>query len=175
MKNPQGAYRLLLPALVISFILISVAEVWLLTLVGGWIGLGWTLLILVAEAFLGAWLLRREGRKSWSALAKAYEAGRTPTGHLADAALVLAGGIMLILPGFFTDIIGLVFLLPFTRPLARKALGWVVARQMSRAGLDLGSALPKNAPGVVPGEVVEDRAPKSPTQADRDVISGEIE
>jgi UPF0716 protein FxsA len=174
-KNPQGAYRLLLPALAVAFILISVAEVWLLTLVGSWIGVGWTLLILVAEAFVGAWLLRREGRKSWSALARAYEDGRTPTGHLADAALVLAGGIMLILPGFFTDIIGLIFLLPFTRPLARKGLGWLVAWQVSRAGLNLGSAQTKYAPGVVPGEVVDEPKSSRPSPADPDVISGEIE
>jgi UPF0716 protein FxsA len=173
LKNPQGAYRLLLPALIIIFILVSVAEVWLLTIVGGWIGVPWTLVILIAEALVGAWLLRSEGRKSWTALWTAYEAGRTPTGHLADAALVLAGGIMLILPGFFTDVIGLIFLLPFTRPLARKALGWVVARAVARSGIDVSGLRARRDPGVVPGEVVDDSATKD--QPGPDVISGEIE
>lgn len=175
MNSPRGAYRLLLPALVVSFIVVSVAEVWLLTIVGGWIGVPWTLLILIVEALVGAWLLRREGRKSWDALVAAYQAGRTPTGHLADAALVLAGGIMLILPGFFTDFIGLIFLLPLTRPLARRALGWLVARSVARSGLSLSHLQAKNVSGVVPGEVVEN-APQPPKpQPSPEVISGEIE
>lgn len=173
MKGAPGAYRLLLPILVVGFIVISIAEVWLLTVVGGWIGIPWTLAILVAEALVGSWLLRSEGRKSWTALVSAYEAGRVPTGQLADAALVLAGGIMLILPGFFTDIIGLFFLLPFTRPLARKAVGWLVARSVARAGIDVRGFSTRQGPGVVPGEVVD-----PPTRKDdpgSQVISGEIE
>lgn len=159
-----------MPILVIGFILVSVAEVWLLTLVGGLIGVPWTLTILVAEALVGAWLLRREGRKSWRALTDAYQAGRMPTGHLADAALVLTGGLMLILPGFLTDVIGLFLLLPATRPLARKAVGWCVARSAAWAGLDVSSI--RN--GVIPGEVVEPtERPTDPT--DPDVISGEVE
>lgn len=172
MRNPQGAYRLILPAMVIAFIVISIAEVWLLTIVGGWIGVPWTLAILVAEALIGSWLLRSEGRKSWSALVQAYEAGRVPTGQLADAALVLVGGIMLILPGFFTDVIGLVFLLPFTRPLARKAVGWVVARSVARTGIDVRRFSARSGPGVVPGEVVE---PTNKPDSGSEPISGEIE
>ncbi len=166
---------MLLPALVVSFIVVSVAEVWLLTIVGGWIGVPWTLVILIGEALVGSWLLRREGRKSWDALVAAYQAGRTPTGHLADAALVLAGGIMLILPGFFTDVIGLVFLLPLTRPLARRALGLLVARSVARSGLNADGLRAKNTTSVVRGEVVEE-APQPPgPSSSPEVISGEIE
>lgn len=176
MNGPKGFYRLLLPALVAAFIIISVAEVWLLTTVGSVIGVLPTLLILIAEALVGAWLLRREGRKSWQALVTAYEAGRVPTGQLADAALVLAGGIMIILPGFFTDVIGLVFLLPFTRRLARKALGWLVGRSISYSEMNPPTFQSKSGPGVVPGEVVEDNGPtKGPKPDQTDVISGEIE
>lgn len=173
--SPQAFYRLLLPALVVGFIAVSVAEVWLLTVVGSWIGVGWTLAILIAEAFVGAWLLRSEGRKTWTALVSAYAAGRMPTGHLADAALVLVGGIMLILPGFFTDVIGLVFLLPFTRPLARKGLGWLVARGVSRSGVNISGLGAQFAPGVVPGEVVDNPPRPEEKKQDPDVISGEIE
>lgn len=171
MKNPSGAYRLILPALVIAFIAISVAEVWLLTVVGSWIGIPWTLAVLIAEALIGSWLLRREGRKSWQALVAAYEAGKMPTGHLADAALVLAGGIMLILPGFFTDVIGLIFLLPVTRPLARRALGWLVARSLAWAGVN--PRQPRD-PRVVTGEVVPPSNERS-AQPSGEVITGEIE
>jgi UPF0716 protein FxsA len=166
--------RWLLPVLVAGFIVVSIAEVWLLTVVGGAIGLLPTLLILLAEAVVGAFLLRREGRKSWAALVTAYQEGRVPTGQLADAALVLVGGIMLILPGFFTDIVGLAFLLPPSRPLVRKALGWMVATQASKSGLSLNAVRARYAPGTVPGSVVADD-PKPSPGPDPTVISGEIE
>lgn len=164
-ESRSNPYRMLLLVFVLVFILISVAEVWLLTVVGTAIGVGWILAILLVEAVVGALLLRHEGSKSWRALVAAYEAGRVPTGQLADAALVLAGGIMLILPGFFTDIVGLIFLLPFTRPYARKTVGWMVAHSALRDA-PRGSTFPSTPrrhpsdPRVVPGEVVDQ--PKSP-------------
>ena len=80
---------------------------------------------------------------------------------------------MLILPGFFTDIIGLVCLLPFTRPLARRLIGLLLARQVARSGLDLGVMKARFAPGtVIEGETV-DTPPE--TQQDPKVIKGEIE
>ncbi len=172
--NAPMRRRLLLPLLVVGFILISVAEVWLLTAVGARIGVPWTLAILAAEALLGAWLMRREGRKAWAALSGAYTTGKMPTGQLADAALVLVGGIMLILPGFFTDIIGLVCLLPFTRPLARRLIGIVLARQVAKTGLDVGVMRARFAPDtVIEGETVE--TPPTEPQQDPKVIRGEIE
>jgi UPF0716 protein FxsA len=169
--------RWLMPLLVAVFILVSVAEVWLLTAVGERIGVLPTLAILVAEAALGAWLMRREGSKAWRALTGAYESGRMPTGQLADAALVLVGGIMLILPGFFTDVLGLICLLPWTRPFARRLIGWVIARHAARTGLDLGILRSSFGAGtVIPGETVDDipgGTPKPP--ADPQVVQGEIE
>ena len=166
--------RLLLPLLVLGFILVSVAEVWLLTAVGSRIGVPWTLAILVVEALVGAWLMRREGRKAWAALSDAYATGKMPTGQLADAALVLVGGIMLILPGFFTDVIGLICLLPFTRPLARRLIGLILARQVARQGLDVGVMRARFAPNtVIKGETV-DTSPTEPEQ-DQQVIRGELE
>ena len=174
MTAPRPLSRWLLPALVAVFILVSIAEVWLLTLVGRAIGVVPTLVILILEAVIGAVLLRQEGRKSWSALVTAYQQGRMPTGELADAALVLVGGIMLILPGFLTDIVGLAFLLPPTRPLVRKGIGWLVATQASRSGLNISAMKARHAPGTIPGSVVED-TPEQKPQPDPTVVRGEIE
>lgn len=177
MTPPRRARRWLLPLLVAGFVLVSVAEVWLLTTVGTRIGVLPTLAILLAEAVLGTWLMLREGSKAWRALVDAYETGRMPSGQLADAALVLVGGLMLILPGFVTDLVGLVCLLPWTRPLARRLIGFVVARHAARQGLDLGVMRARFSPDtVVRGEAVEqpDAAPGTGTQEPR-VISGEIE
>ena len=84
-----------------------------------------------------------------------------PGGHLADAALVLVGGILLMLPGFFTDVVGVLFLLPATRPAVRKFLSFVLAKQAGR----LGARVPKGDAGVtvIRGETVED----SPTDSVR--------
>jgi Protein affecting phage T7 exclusion by the F plasmid len=151
------AKRWVLPVLVLGFIAISILEVWLLTLVGTRIGIGWTVAILIAEAVLGSWLLVREGRKAWSALWDALSLGRMPSGQLADAALVLVGGMFLILPGFFTDIIGLVFLIPFSRPYARRVLGFMIARQTGASSSATGPGYTGGT--VIPGETVDDPQP----------------
>ncbi len=171
MTTEKPTRRWLLLALVVGCILISVAEVWLLTVVGRAIGLVPTVILLLVEAIAGAILTRHEGRKSWSALVAAYRAGRMPTGQLADAALVLVGGIMLILPGFLTDIAGLMFLLPPTRRLVRTALGWAVATQVAKSGFRSTQANP--SPGTVPGTVVNDQ-PEPPRRGPI-VLHGEIE
>lgn len=166
--------RLLLPLLVVGFILVSVLEVWLLTAVAARITVIATIAILLAVALLGAWLMRREGGKAWKALVDAYSTGRMPSGQLADAALVLVGGILLILPGFLTDIVGLACLLPVTRPYTRRVLGSLVARQAAKSGLDVGALQARFGRGtVIRGETVDD-PDAGPGQQPR-VIRGEVE
>ncbi|MGB4271628.1 MAG: FxsA family protein [Propionicimonas sp.] len=171
--QPRGR-SLVTVALVVAFIVVPIAEVWLLTTVGRAIGIWPTLGILVAEAILGAWLMRREGARAWEALQAAVAAGRMPTGHLADAALVLVGGILLMLPGFFTDILGVFCLLPLTRPLVRRFLGFVVAKQAAKSGIDVSLIRARTQPDtIIRGETVPDPVPSTP---DGDVIiRGELE
>lgn len=175
MTGPAPARRrLLLPLLVVAFIAVSVLEVWLLTAVAARITVWATVAILIVEALVGAWLMRREGSKAWKALVDAYSTGRMPSGQLADAALVLVGGMMLILPGFFTDLIGLACLLPVTRPYTRRVLGSLMARHAARSGLDLGLLRARLQPDtVIRGETVED--PRSTREPPPRVIRGEVE
>ncbi|HQE32510.1 MAG TPA: FxsA family protein, partial [Propionibacteriaceae bacterium] len=119
---------------------------------------------------------KREGIRAWKALSQAFESGKLPAGELTDAALVLVGGILLMLPGFLSDVMGLFFLLPFTRPLARRLVAAVVGRTAARRGLDLGVLRAKAQPdSVIKGETVE--APSRPTSTPSDpvVLKGEIE
>jgi UPF0716 protein FxsA len=77
-----------------------------------------------------------------------------PTGHLADAALVLVGGVLLMVPGFFTDVVGILFLLPATRPAVRKFLGYVLAKQAGKLGVRVPRTVPDGT--VIRGETVDD-------------------
>lgn len=144
-----------LALLLVLLVAVPVAEIYLLLQVGHRIGAPLTVLLLVVEAVVGAWLVRREGRRAWRALDGAFRGGRVPTGELADAGLVLAGGVLLVLPGLLTDVIGLFFLIPFTRPLARRLVGFFVARRLSRSGLRAGGSGMAGGT-VVEGEVVPD-------------------
>jgi UPF0716 protein FxsA len=164
----------LTPLLVVALVAVPIFEVWLLIQVGQWIG-GWqTLLILVAEAILGAWLMRREGGRAWKELNTALASGKMPSTELADAALVLVGGLLLMLPGFATDLVGFFFLLPFTRPLARRLLAFFVARRLLRLGVP--PMTPNRSGVVIEGETVEPQENRPGAQpSDPLVISGEID
>ncbi len=160
------------PVLLVLLVAIPIFEVWLLIQVGQHIGGLWLLLILVGEAALGGWLMRHEGARAWKALNEAFGTGHMPTGELADAALILIGGVLLMLPGFATDVIGFVFLLPFTRPAARRALAFFVARRIQRMGLPVATT---GRGDVIEGETVDDPVPPGPRPTDRRIITGEVE
>jgi UPF0716 protein FxsA len=84
------------------------------------IGAGATIALLVASSLLGTWLLKHEGRAVWRRFAASVGEGRVPSRELVDGVLVIFGGALLIMPGFVTDAIGLVLLLPPTRPVGRR-------------------------------------------------------
>jgi UPF0716 protein FxsA len=111
-----------LPVAVVAFIVVPVVEIFVLIRVGTWIGLWPTVALLLLDGFAGAWLFRREGRRTWVAFTTALREGRFPGREVADGALVIVGGTLLLTPGFVTDVVGAFFLLPPTRRLARRML-----------------------------------------------------
>jgi UPF0716 protein FxsA len=162
--------------LVVLFLVVPVVEIYVIVQVGQEIGALPTIALLIVESLIGAWLVRREGRRAWEALRTALTTGRLPGGELADAALVLVGGTLLLTPGFVSDIAGFLLILPLTRPLARKALGLFLGRRIAvMAAGRMGSGPPgwrppgggPSGPGpgpsrrstgpVVMGEVVDDQ------------------
>jgi UPF0716 protein FxsA len=162
--------------LLVLMVALPFGEVFLLVRVGQLIGVWWTLAILLGEAVLGAWLVRRAGSRAWTALNGALASGKMPAGELTDTAFILVGGVFLVLPGFLTDAVGLLFLLPVTRPLARKVLAWLVARRVSRLGLS--TAYVRRDATIIEGETVPDAqkhgGPGSSSSGPV-IISGEIE
>jgi UPF0716 protein FxsA len=161
--------------LVVAFLVVPIVEIYVIVQVGQQIGALPTVLLLIFESALGAWIVRHEGSRAWRALRTAATAGQLPSRELADAALVLVGGTLLLTPGFVTDVVGFFFVLPPTRPLARRLLIGFFGRRAAVAVTRFGPAGPGGGPAygrprgpgrVVPGEVVRDepagRSPEDP-------------
>jgi UPF0716 protein FxsA len=92
-----------------------VAELIVIVKVAEAIGVLLTLVLLFAGWPIGMWAIRSEGRAVWRRMAEAVQAGRAPTREVLDGALVLVGGTLLMIPGFITDVIGILLLLPPVR------------------------------------------------------------
>src|SRR3954469_25166205 len=125
--------------LVLLFIVVPIAELALLIQVGQLIGVWWTVLLLVVDALLGSWLLRTQSRAAWRRFSEALAGGRIPHREVVDGVLVIFGGVLLLTPGFITDIFGMLFLFPPTRVLLRGLL-------VRRGALKLMGSMPMTAP-----------------------------
>lgn len=107
--------------LLVAFLVAGVLEVSVLVLVGQLIGSAATIGLLLLNVVVGIWLLRREGRKTVREATEAARLRRPPERGLGDGVLIAAGGILIILPGFISDLAGVLCLLPLTRsPLRRR-------------------------------------------------------
>lgn len=99
----------------VVFLIIPIIEVYLLIEVGGLIGAGWTILLIVITAIIGVNLLRQQGISTLMRANKAMSQGQVPAMEMMEGLFLAVGGALLITPGFFTDAIGFICLLPFTR------------------------------------------------------------
>ena len=97
------------------FLVIPIIEVYLLIEVGGIIGAGWTILLIVLTAIIGVNLLRQQGVSTLMRANQAMSQGQIPAMEMMEGIFLAVGGALLITPGFFTDAIGFICLLPFTR------------------------------------------------------------
>lgn len=132
-RGPRsGSRRPLRPTRVAALVVVVllILEVLAIRFVALQIGGGLTFLLLVATSVLGGWVVTREGRRRWQALGDAVRAGRPPQREVADGVLVLIGGLLLLLPGFVSDVLGILLVLPATRALARRLLVPVLGRHL---------------------------------------------
>src|SRR3954447_23474972 len=130
-------------ALIALFIVLPLAELYLIYTVGDAIGVIPTLLLLAADSVIGSLLLRSQGRVAWRRLNEALAEGRMPHREVQDGVLVIFGGAFLITPGFITDIFGLLMLLPPTRPLVRRLVMRRLRRRMEVRVTRTGPAPPQ--------------------------------
>ena len=117
-----GTLRGVLAFVALAFIVVPLVEIYVIVLVGRAIGALDTIGLLLAFSLVGAWLAKHEGFWVMTRMREQLDAGRMPTNELIDGGLVLAGGILLLAPGFVTDGVGLLFLFPPSRALARVLL-----------------------------------------------------
>jgi UPF0716 protein FxsA len=149
--------RLVQGALFVVFVVVPLVEIYVIVQVGQVIGAAWTIALLFLSGFVGAWLIRHEGARAWRAMREALESGRMPATEIADGALILVGGTLMVAPGFITDGLGILLVLPITRPVFRRLLAAVVARRLVVSAMDVRRPGPGPGEGpVVRGEVVDD-------------------
>ena len=152
--------------LVVALVVVPLVEIYLLVQVGQVLGALPTIALLLALSLLGGYLLRREGARTWRAFRTTLQSGRVPAREVADGALVIFGGALLLTPGFATDALGLVCVLPPSRAVLRRGLTGVVAKRLGVAGVvgglaadRAGQRAARRRPTVVDGAVVDERPP----------------
>jgi UPF0716 protein FxsA len=124
----------MVPILVLAFIVVPLAELAVIIAVGNVLGLLPTLLLLLGISLAGAWLAKREGLAAWRRFQLAVAEGRVPTVEVADGAMVLLAGALLLTPGFLTDVAGVLLLLPPTRASLRRLVPRLATRRWRRRG-----------------------------------------
>jgi UPF0716 protein FxsA len=155
--------------------LTALAELAVFLLVTAWIGLGWTILATLATGALGWVLLTRQGTRALTDLRERARSRQAAGRELGDAGLVALGGLLMVVPGFLTDLVGLLLLLPFTRRPARALLARMAlsrlpdslrgpVRVRSDRTAPVGGATRMTPPLVIEGEIVRDVGP-GPTRS----------
>ena len=165
----------MLPLLVGLLVVVPLVEIYVLIQVGQLLGPLPTVALLLAMSLIGSLLLKREGSRTWRAFQGALQSHRMPAKEVADGALVIFGGALLLTPGFVTDAVGLLCVLPGSRAVVRRLLLGLVAKRFGLAGVAgafaadrYGAGRPPSARrpgsvrdgGVIEGEVVDGDDPR---------------
>lgn len=124
--------------LFVLFIVVPIVELAIIIQVGQVVGVGWTLFALIGISVAGAALVKREGLRAWQRFREALAEPRIPATEVVDGALVLLAGALMLTPGFLTDALGLVLVVPLTRAFVNRGVrgrvrgsfgfGWVSPR-----------------------------------------------
>ena len=115
--------------LAVVFVVVPIVELAVILQVGQTIGALETVALLIAVSVVGGWLVKREGMGVFRRISAAVQAGRVPGRELADAALIILAGALLITPGFLSDVLGIALLLPPVRAVVRPVLLGALTRR----------------------------------------------
>ena len=157
------------------FVIVPIVELMLLIRIGQWVGLGPTLLLVLATGAAGAALARREGIRTLAAIQTELAQGRMPGSSLLDGAAILLGGAFLLTPGILTDLVGFSLLLPPTRALIRSRVRKSLEKSMRDGTMNvrvvgfgpggfggMGGGFGAGAPGFGDSGPVDDGEPAAP-------------
>jgi UPF0716 protein FxsA len=136
--------------LIVLFIVVPIAELYVIIQVGEAIGLWPTLALLLADALLGSLLLKHQGRGAWRRFNEALAQRRFPGKEVVDGLLIVVGGTLLLAPGFITDIFGLILLIPPTRAIVRGVLKRFTIGRFTVVGMGIPGTGPTRGPGGGP-------------------------
>lgn len=120
--------------LFLVFLIVPVIEIYLLIKVGSQIGGAATVALLLLISLIGAYLMRSQGGRVLARIQEELSQGRLPAAQLLDGALIFIGGVLLTTPGFFTDFIGIFFLVPAPRRVIKMWLGLWLQSRISKGG-----------------------------------------
>lgn len=137
----------------IALLTVPVLEIFLLVQAGGIIGVIPTVLLVIGTGVWGAYLFHTQGLSTWLRLQNAMARGELPTMELVEGPLVLLGGILLLTPGFLTDIVGLVCLMPQSR----RRLALYLLEQGWLKGAIAGWRPPEPPGSIIEGEYRQER------------------
>jgi len=144
--------------LVLLFVVLPLVDLFFLLQIGSWFGMPATVALTVLTGVVGAWLVRREGRRVWLAWRKALDGMTVPEHGLVEAALVVLGGVLLVTPGVMTDLVGIVLILPWSRRAIARHVRTAIDRRLARGALGvavMGQTSPTGATAPGRGETVE--------------------
>lgn len=153
--------------LLLAFIIVPLIEIGLFIQVGGLIGLGWTLAIVLLTALVGTAMVRKQGRQVMDKIRRSFNDLTDPSEPLAEGAMILFSGALLLTPGFFTDTLGLLLLVPGVRHwafrMAKRNVRVQTASYSSSTTTFRTRPAPRGPrdPGVIDGEYTEVHDPEA--------------
>ena len=156
MPSPASAARahtyLMGPMLLILLLVVPLDELWVIVQVADQIGIAFTIISLIAVSVAGAWLLKQQGLATWERMQASMRRGEMPAKEVTDGALILLGGALLLTPGFLTDVVGLILLVPVTRSAFKSTFRSVLARRVAKR---FGIRTQPSSPGTHEAHVVK--------------------
>ena len=123
--------------LLIIFTFIPILELYVLIEAGRIMGLAQTILLIFLTGAAGAWLARTQGLEIIRKIQDDMQHGEMPATSIIDGALVLTGGLLLLTPGFCTDLFGFSLIAPFSRPLWRQVLTAWLQKQIQQGTIKI--------------------------------------
>ncbi|MBA2173353.1 membrane protein FxsA [Halobacillus locisalis] len=123
--------------LLLFILIVPALEIGVLIWAGNWMGPWWVILLIILTGVIGAWLAKQQGLETIRNVQNSMSTGQMPQDALLDGACILVGGAVLLTPGFITDAIGFLLLMPPTRAPIKRVLRKVITRMIDKGSVTI--------------------------------------